>query len=118
MASTGTLTIYAQSDWDVVIDVVEEEGSSVPQPMSGWALEFVVRRTPDGALVCSKTTADGITIGDGAATGDRATVALTDTDVLHPAGRNYEGALWRTDDGSDTPLWAGPVVIKAAAAQV
>lgn len=118
MASTGILTIYAQSDWDIVIDVVTVEGGAIPQDMTGWSLEFVVRRTPDGALVCSKTTPTGITVGNGASTGDRATVQLTDTDVLQPAGRNYEGALWRTDDGSDTPLWAGAVVIKKAAAQV
>ena len=117
MPSTETLELYQQSDWTVRIDVVTEEGGVTPQTMTGYALAFVIREQVTDALVCTKTTPSGITIGNGAGTDDRATVAIADTDILHPPGRNYYGALWRTDEGSDTPLWAGPVIILKAAPQ-
>jgi hypothetical protein len=117
MAETGSLTIYRTADQTIRIDVVTETGGSTPQTMTGWALAFVIRRSSDDALVCSKTTGAGITIGNGSGTDDRATVVLGDTDVTHHAGRDYYGALWRTDDGNDTPLWAGHVTILAAAPQ-
>lgn len=117
MATTSRLTLYRASDWTVQIDVVTEDGGSTPQDMTGYALAFVIRRRTDGALVCSKTTSAGITIGNGAGTGDRATITITDADILHQPGTNYYGALWRTDEGSDTPYWAGPVTIAQAAPQ-
>lgn len=117
MAETSALTIYASADQTIRIDVVTETGGTTPQAMTGWALKFVVRRSGDQALVCSKTTGSGISIGNGSGTDDRATITLADDDVTHPPGRNYVGALWRTDDGNDTPLWDGPVTIRQAAAQ-
>ena len=50
---------------------------------------------------------------------DRATWTIADTAIVGwPAGRDYYGTLWRTDDGSDTPFWEGPVILKKVAAQV
>jgi hypothetical protein len=117
MATQSTLTLYANADHTLRIDVKTEDGGDTPQTMTGWALAFYVRRVPDDALVCSYTTAAGITIGNGDGTDDRATVSIVDTEITHPAGRNYYGSLWRTDSGSDIPLWEGPVVIRRAAPQ-
>lgn len=85
--------------------------------MTGWALAFVVRL--GSSLVLSKATSGGgITIGNGSGTDDRATVAIADTDTAGwTAGRDYSWALWRTDDGSDTPLAYGPCRIVYVAAQ-
>jgi hypothetical protein len=50
-------------------------------------------------------------------TGDDQTTNETAYTNYARAGRDYYGALWRTDDGNDTPLWAGHVTILAAAPQ-
>lgn len=117
MATQTTLEIFQLSDASLRIDVKTTDGGATPQTMTGWALAFAVRRTGDDALVCSYTTSAGITIGNGAGTDDRATVAVVDTDVTHPKGNNYEWSLWRTDAGSDIPLAYGPCIIKRAAPQ-
>ena len=125
MADDGTLTIHMTADQAPYFDVYTTPAHTTTQNMTGYALKFVIRRTVNGrpdqtatGLVCSKTTADGISIGDGAGTGSRATVTITDADITSwTPGRNYRGTLWRTDDGSDTPLWDGPVVLLEAAAQ-
>lgn len=120
MARTSDIELYLATDTNLRIDV--DDGTS-PQNMTGWALAFILRpRTVPGTgtpATVSKTTSSGITIGNGTATGDRATVALADSDLpatLTP-GRGYHAALWRTDDGSDTPLWHGTVTLKAVAQQ-
>jgi hypothetical protein len=118
MATQSTLTLYANADHTLRIDVKTEDGGATAQTMTGWALAFVVRRTDrDEPVVCSYTTAAGITIGNGDGTDDRATVAVADTDITHPAGNQYRWALWRTDAGSDIPLAEGPCVIRKAATQ-
>lgn len=126
MADSGTLTLHMASDQAPYWLVTTTPGGTTPQNMTGWALKFVIRAMKNGrpdqtatGLVMSATTGGGtITVGNGASTGDKATVTITDTDITTwPPSRNYVGALWRTDDGSDTPLWAGPVVLLEAAAQ-
>lgn len=126
MADSGILTLYMASDQAPYWLVTTTPGGSTPQNMTGWALKFVVRAMKNGrpdqtatGLVMSATTGAGtISIGNGNGTGDKATVTIADTDITTwPPGRSYSGALWRTDDGSDTPLWAGPVVLLEAAAQ-
>ena len=121
MATESTLTVFSNSDTTLRIDVVTEDGGATPQTMTGWALQFVIRKAEDpgtGVQVVSYSTGSGITIGNGASTDDRATVSIVDTDLLHPPGRGYAWALWRSDSGSDVPLAHGQCVIKRAAAQV
>lgn len=117
MATESVLTIYRASDHTVRVDVVTVDGGATPQTMTGWALGFVVRLGAN--LVLSKATSgSGITIGNGNGTDDRATVAIADTDTAGwVAGRDYSWALWRTDDGSDTPLAYGPCRLVSVAAQ-
>lgn len=126
MADNDTLTLYIASDQAPYFEVTTTPRGSTPQTMTGWALKFVIRAVRNGrpvqdatGLVMSATTGGGtISIGDGNGTGSKATVTITDADIVNwPPGRSYSGSLWRTDDGSDTPLWAGPVVLLEAAAQ-
>lgn len=116
MPTTPTLTLYLGADHSVRVDVVDAAGD--PLNMTGMALAFVVRQAINGALVTSKTTDSGITIGDGLATGDRATIAIGASNLSTgwPATREYRWALWRTDDGSTVPLTDGIAVLKRAAA--
>lgn len=120
MATQSTLTIFADADHTVRVDVVTVDGGSTPQAMTGWALAFTIRETKaTGSLVVSKTTVSGITIGNGSGTDDRATIAIADTDTTGwPAGRHYVWGLWRTDAGSGIPLAYGPCTITEASDQV
>lgn len=113
MATKTPLEIFQKASQSLRIDVVTTDGGTTPQTMTGWTLEFVIRRIPDDALVCQLTP----TIGNGSGTDDRATVAVGVTDITHPPGRNYEWALWRVDGSNDVPLAYGPCVILKAASQ-
>lgn len=116
MATVSTLTLYLGADQSVLVDVVDSAGN--PLNMDGMALAFAIRQAYTSALVASKTTSSGITVGNGDGTNDRATIALADTDLSTswPASREYRWALWRTDDGSKVPLAEGVAVFKKAAA--
>jgi hypothetical protein len=122
MADDGILTLHMAADQAPYWLVTTTPGGSTPQTMTGWAFKFVIRRLVNGrpdqtatGLVFSTTT---VTLSNGNGTNDKATVTITDADITSwPPGRNYRGTLWRTDDGSDTPLWDGPVVLLEAAAQ-
>ena len=115
MTTTSPLTLWADSDQTVRIDVTTEDGGVTPLNMNGYALGFVVRRNDD-VVVCAKTTGSGISIGNGAGTKDRATVTILAADIAATPGRAYTGALWRTDSGSKAPYWEGPVTIRKAPA--
>ena len=118
MAVETTLTLYVGADQSLLIDV-EQSDLTTPQTMTGWALAFVLRSSDDRLVVNKATGGSGITIGNGAGTNDRATVALADTDTTGwPAARAYSWARWRTDDSTDVPLAYGPAVLVKVAAQV
>lgn len=119
MATAATLSIYAEADITLTVDVKTTDGGATPQTMTGWALAFVLRST-DGRLILSKATSGaGITIGTGSGTDDRATIVIADTDTTGwTAGRSYEWSLWRSDALSDIPLAYGPATLTHVAAQV
>lgn len=85
-----------------------------PQNITGWALEWTLRRTIAEAdpPVLTKSTASGITITGGAQGQLRVTILDTDTNTL-PA-RVYQYALKRTEDGSETVLAFGKADIRQA----
>ena len=119
MAVETAIELFIAADQVLRVDVTDGAATPAPQTMTGWALAAVVRST-DGALVVNTSTGgNGITIGDGSGTNDRATITLTDTDMTGwPPGRAYEWALWRTDAGTDIPLAYGQCTLKRVAAQV
>lgn len=98
-------------DKTVRIDVTDENGAA--KNMTGWALTWEIKssRTSSTALV-TKTTSDGISIGNGAGTGDRATITIADTDLEDTLS---EGTYWhqlrRTDAGNEELLSYGSVKI-------
>lgn len=112
----GLLSLPIASDLAPYWDVTTTPGGSTYQNMTGWAMQFVIRKSADNGLVFSTTS---ISIGNGLGTGSRATVTIADTDIVGwPAGNHYYGTLWRTDNGSDTPVWTGPVHLLRTATQV
>ena len=119
MSDSGTLELTMAADQAPYWEVTTTPGGSTPQAMSGWAMQLVIRRITDDSLVVSKTTGSSqISIGAGSGASSRATATITDADIVGwQEGRHYYGSLWRTDDGSDTDVWTGPVWLKKAAAQ-
>ena len=115
MATESTMLLYRGADQLREVDVVTVDGGSTPQTMTGWQLAFVVRLGE--VLMLSKTTGAGITIGDGAGTGDRASIDIEDTDTeAWTPGQLYRWALWRSDTGDETPLAFGKLAIIDVAA--
>lgn len=125
MARTSDVELFIATDTVLRINVDDGAATPAPQNMGGWTLAFVLRErsvpgTDSPAIVTKTSPSGGISIGNGSGTNDRATITIADTDLpttLIP-GRAYHATLWRTDDGSDTPLWYGVVTLKAVAQQV
>ncbi len=91
------------------------QAGRLPLAMTGYTLEWVVRDRP-GAAAALFTVPDGdITIGNGFATGDKASVPVADSDTLALApGKKYH-TLRRTTDGSETVLAYGAALLQEAA---
>lgn len=117
MADSESLELVIGADQAPYWDVTTTPGGATFQNMTGWAMEFDIRRTGDDALVLSIAGAS-ISTGDDdlGHTGARATVTIAAAALTHPAGRDYYGTLWRTGTGTKTPVWIGPVVLRKAAA--
>ena len=107
---------FKGADQQFRFTIVDSAGNA--QTMTGWALEWVVRRlSPATATaVLTKNTSGGtIVISSGSGTDDRATVTVTDDDTLNlPAGTYYH-ALRRTDAGNEQVLAFGTAELQTAA---
>lgn len=110
----GLLELALASDLKPFWDVTTTPGGPTPQDMTGWPMQLVIRRSSDDALVLSTTT---VVISDGAGTGSRATVTISNSDIVGWApGLLYYGSLWRLPAGAFNPVWTGPVrLIRTAA---
>lgn len=85
------------------------------QDITGYALQYILRRRADDpAEEIAKTTSSGIAITDG--TGGACEVTINDTDTDALAAVQYFQTIRRTDEGSETVLAFGSVVLKKAAA--
>lgn len=125
MTTTSRILLYAKMAQIAYARVKASPAPGAP-PLSitGYALRFVVRDKA-GNLISAKTSASGaIAILDGVeddgvtptgGTDDMAATAFTADDLDTPPGADYQGALWRTDVGSEMALWEGPITIKRAA---
>ena len=102
--------MHEGEDRTVRHDVVDS--SDVAVDMTGWALRWELYDSA-GTSKFTKTTGSGIVIGNGADTGDRATVTIdaADTDALAAGTYHYE--LARTDSGNKIVLAMGFVQIEA-----
>ena len=106
---------FLGEDKSIRFFVVDSAGAA--QDMTGWALEFVVRRTAAATTaILSKTTgAATVVISNGNGTSDLATVAITDDDTVDLVAGTYEYALRRTDSGSEQVLAYGSLVLQKPA---
>ena len=114
---TGNDHFIKGEDKTIVFDIVDSAGTA--QTMTGWALEWIVRKTVDApsATLTKTTGAAQVAISNGDGTDDRATVTVTDTDTVDlPAGR-YQHALRRTDAGSEQVLAYGYLELIETAAR-
>ena len=98
---------FAGEDKTLVFDIVDVNGAA--QTMTGWALEWVVRRSASSTTATlTKTTGAGtVALSNGSGTDDRATVTITDDDTLNLVTGTYVYALRRTDAGSEQVLAFG-----------
>lgn len=107
--------VFAGEDKQFRFTVVDSAGN--PQTMTGWALEWVLRRSAAASTaVLTKTTGAGsIAITSGAGTDDRATVTVSDDDTLNLVTGGYEYALRRSDSGAEQVLAFGTFELLKAA---
>jgi hypothetical protein len=92
--------------------VVDSDG--VAQDISGWSLEWVLRRSPAGGTAnITKTDGDGISITDGA--GGILQVTISDQDTIDLGPASYFHTLRRDDDGNEIVLSFGQAILKSAA---
>lgn len=113
---TGILPLVMGADQYPAWEVTTVKGGSTPQDMTGWTMQLVIRRVIDDEVVFSTTS---VSIGAGVGAASRATVTIPATGITGwEPGTGYYGALWRTNAGSNKPVWGGPVVLGRVAAQV
>jgi hypothetical protein len=100
---------FIGEDKTLEFTVLEADGSA--QDLSGWAIEWVLRREPGGSALVTKEVGSGITVSTPASGVLQVAVADVDTDPL-PAGR-YWHALRRADSGTEAVLAYGQVALRA-----
>lgn len=93
------------------------DSAGAAQDMTGWALEWVVRRSANSptATFTKTTGATTIAISNGIGTSDLATVTVTDDDTVSLVTGQYVHALRRTDAGSEVVLAFGTAELLKAA---
>lgn len=108
----STDDLYAGEDKTVSVSIYQADETTA-QNITGWALSYRWKRSLDDAdadAVLTKTTADGITITNGA--GGLCEIAIADTDTDAIAAGPYFHELKRTDAGSETILTTGTVYLR------
>lgn len=100
---------FLGEDKTLQFTVVDSVGAA--QNITGWALEWVLRRGEGLTALLTKTTGAGITLTTPASGICTVTIADTDTDDFEPGG--YWHTLRRTDAGTETVLAFGNVVLNA-----
>lgn len=94
-----------------------EAGTAQAQDITGWEMEWILRRNPeDYSVSISKATGgDGIDIPTGS--DGVANLSITDDDTIGlPAGR-YFHTLRRTDSGAEEVLSFGSAVLRFSSAR-
>lgn len=96
--------IYVGTDV-TIIDTIYQSGTTTPQDITGWQLQFVVHTYSSTVALITKTTGSGITITDGPA--GKLSVAIDAADTASLAPSTYIYHVERTDTGSDEVLSIG-----------
>ncbi len=107
-----TYNLFIGEDRTLRFTVVDANDAAVD--ITGYALEWVMRERPGSDMATlTKTTGSGITITDGP--NGLCEVAIADANTLALDPGTYFHTLRRTDDGSETVLSFGDVILKQAA---
>jgi hypothetical protein len=102
---------FIGEDRTINIDVKQSDESTA-QTMTGWSLTWELKPSPGEAFSIQKTTSDGITIGNGVGTDDRASITIGDGDTEAIEPGVYYHQLRRTDAGSEQLLSFGDVTLR------
>ncbi len=116
MALRQDFTMYLGEDRDWQFTVTDANGAA--QNMGGWAMECVLRTSPNSAsALFTKTTSAGeIVISSSAAgTNDVATVTVIDDDTLSLQPQKYWYTLRRTDAGNEVVISFGELTLERQA---
>lgn len=107
-----------------VADYDTDSTGATAKNIAGWLMTFDIRRARESSRVkLAKTIGDGLTISGTfnsvmATSTQVVTLVLTDTDLstttFGSKGGTFYYSLKRTDDGSETILAEGPIVIERA----
>jgi hypothetical protein len=104
MASTANLSFYKGED--VVLTVT----MAPPTSISGWTLQFTLRKQHgDATALITKTSGAGITVTDSTNGIFKVTLASADTSALDLRAYVYD--IQRTDSGSRTVLTIGNLTL-------
>jgi len=112
---------FIDEDKILSFEILDAAGDT-PVDVSAWALSWTVRRhVTDDAAAVAKASGSGITITGTynavrASNTQRVIVAVADSDTVALSSATYKHALKRTDDGSETILSFGDLVLQRAAA--
>lgn len=107
---TLAFTVY---DPDATEDEIKAQ-TATPQDITGWALEFVLRRDPESfAITFTKTTADDVVIIDGGL--GQADVYVHSADTVNLSEGVYFYTLRRADAGFHNDLAHGELVLQLGA---
>jgi len=113
---------FIDEDKTLAFEILGADGAT-PVDMTGWTLAWTVRRyvTDADPAIAKASGGSGVTITgtynvDRATNTQRVIVAIADTDTAALAAGIYKHALKRTDEGSETILSFGDLVLQKAAA--
>ena len=108
--------VFTAEDRPLAYDVVDSATPAVPLDVSAFDLIWELKVSLDAAtaLVTKATGGGGITVGDGVATNDRATVDLTDADTAGLKPGTYFHVLRRTNSANASWLSYGKITITSS----
>jgi len=96
-------------------DIVDAAGA--PLNVSSFALKWALESQASATGIIEKTGAPGLTVTNGAGTGDRVKVLIDAADTQPFVQGIYGHALWRKDAGSESVLSYGSAVLQRASAE-
>lgn len=112
--------ITNDDDWFINEDkelplTIYQADETTPQDVSGWALSFMLKRnSSDVTAKITKTTAGGGGITFTTPASGLVLITVQDTDTAALKAGTYMYEVKRTDDGSETVLTHGTVLLKQA----
>ena len=111
----GSGALFYGEDKTFRLELLDTAG--VPVNMAGWTVKMVVRVTDasaDPPIFDKTATIDGAFNAVRASNTQRATVALTDVEMLTVKAKTYRQSWKRMTEGNETVLAYGPFIVQQA----